>query len=472
MKRKIAFLEANEIPFRVFDDYIASRPNSQLARSLPRCRQYTTRAPDTCRLSPWITWPTLQRGVNNEKHGLLSFGQSHAEADTNYPPIWQLLVKRGVRVGVFGQLHTWPLPERAERYAFYVPDTFASTPESHPDALTPFQNFNLIMARQSPRNVSPAFDLGSLAAFLLRAPRLGLRLKTLLAIARHLIEERTQGWKRARRRTFQPVLAFDLYMKQLEQERPDYSCFFTNHVASAMHRFWAARYPDEYEQLELSPEWKRRYAGEIFFAMDWLDAMFGRMIAFAQRNPDYLIVTASSMGQAASSGRRIDNQLYLREPAKLLNHAGLTPADWSQRPAMDPTVSLLVSVEKAGQLDQYLARLSIDGTPIRVSVRHGTLFDLWLGQANLEPRPDLITLNGVPVSYANLGFELVAIEDEASSTGYHVPEGSLFVYDPRDASFKDGNRPGVATTDVAPAILANFGVEIPDYMNAPGAIRL
>jgi hypothetical protein len=320
--------------------------------------------------------------------------------------------------------------------------------------------------------VSAAFDLGSLAAFLLRAPRLGLRRATLLAIARHLVEEQAQSWKRARRRTFQPVVAFDLYMKLLERERPDYSSFFTNHVASAMHRFWAALYPGDYEQLELGLDWQRRYSGEIFFAMDWLDAMLGRLIAFAQRNPDYLVVAASSMGQAASSGRRIDNQLYLREPAKLLEHAGLTPADWSQRPAMDPTVSLLVSVEKAGQLDQYLARLSIDGTPLRVSVRHGTLFDLWLGQSNLEPRPDLITLNGVPIPYADLGFELVAIEDEASSTGYHVPEGSLLVYDPRDGSIQDGQRPIVATTDVAPAMLASFGIEAPDYMSEPGKILL
>ncbi len=472
MRRKIAFLEANEIPFPIFDDYIASRPNSKLARSVPRCRQYTTRTPDTCRLSPWITWPTLHRGVNNEKHRLLSFGQSHAEADAAYPPVWQLLVDRGLSAGVFGPLHTWPLPEHPENYAFFLPDTFASTPESYPEVLTSFQKFNLIMARRSPRNVSAAVDIRSLTPFLLRAPRLGLRAKTSVAIARHPIGERRQTWKRARRRTFQPVLAFDLYMKQLEQHRPDFSNFFTNHVASAMHRFWAARYPDQYEQLELSQEWQQRYSGEIFFAMDWLDDMFGRLIAFAHRNPDYLIVTASSMGQAAASGQRIANQLYLREPAKLMGHAGLTPADWSQRPAMDPTVSLLVSAEKAGQLGQYLSRLSIDGEPIRVSVRHETLFDIALGQSNLEPRSDLVTQNRVPIPYSELGFELVEIEDEAGSTGYHVPEGSLLIYDPGDASIKDGSRPTVSTTDVAPAILANFGMEIPDYMNAPGAIPL
>ena len=145
---------------------------------------------------------------------------------------------------------------------------------------------------------------------------------------------------------------------------------------------------------------------------------------------------------------------------------------------MDPTVSILVSKAKAAQLNQYLAALAIDGEPIRVSVRDGTLFDLWLGQANLDPAPDLVTLNGAPVQFDDLGFALVEIEDEAGSSGSHVPEGILFIYDPLESSVKsirpakDGIRPIISTTDVAPAILANFGLAIPDYMNRPGAIRL
>jgi len=59
MPRKIVLFEANEIPYPILDDFIASHPESRLARELPRCRQYTTETADTGSLSPWITWPTL-----------------------------------------------------------------------------------------------------------------------------------------------------------------------------------------------------------------------------------------------------------------------------------------------------------------------------------------------------------------------------------------------------------------------------
>ena len=132
VQRKIVLLEANEIPSRVLDQYMSERPGSVLARTLPECRRYETRAADTCALSPWITWPTLHRGVNNESHGLLYFGQDLTDADARFPPIWQLLQEGGISTGVFGPMHSSPLPDNASDYAFFVPDTFAIRPSVIP----------------------------------------------------------------------------------------------------------------------------------------------------------------------------------------------------------------------------------------------------------------------------------------------------------------------------------------------------
>ena len=65
---------------------------------------------------------------------------------------------------------------------------------------------------------------------------------------------------------------------------------------------------------------------------------------------------------------------------------------------------------------------------------------------------------------------MTAVEDEAGSTGYHIPEGILVVYDPQDTSVRPSGPRSISTTDVATALLDHFGLEIPDYMSAPGAI--
>lgn len=470
MTRKIILLEANEIPDRVLDFYMVEHPESSLARKLPGCERFSTIAADTCPLSPWITWPTLHRGVNNEAHGILHFGQDLSRADAAYPPVWKLLMEGGVSTGVFGPMHSSPLPSDAAGYDFFLPDTFAHTPESRPDALTSFQDFNLTMARNSPRNVSRSIDVGTLASFLIRAPSLGLRPSTVFAILGQLVDERRDAWKATRRRTYQPVLAFDLYMKQLAKKKPAFSNFFTNHVASAMHRYWAALFPEDFDDLELDEEWQSKFRGEIDFAMGWTDSFFDRLTRFADAHPEYVVVMASSMGQEASSGKRVDTQLYLRDPAPLLAQAGIPDDQWERRPAMDPTVSLYIPEQAGEDFARFLDSIRIQGESVEYARKEGGFFDLVFGQVNVDPEVDELLVGGERLEFESLGFEMTAVEDEAGSTGYHIPEGILVVYDPQDTSVRPSGPRSISTTDVAPALLDHYGLQIPDYMSAPGAI--
>jgi hypothetical protein len=120
MPRRIILYELNEVPWRVLHEFVAVRPMSYLARLLPVMHRFDTFAEDRSELSPWITWPTLHRGVTDEWHGILNFGQDQRTVDREYPPIWELLARRGVSVGVCGSLHTYPLPPAVERYSFFI----------------------------------------------------------------------------------------------------------------------------------------------------------------------------------------------------------------------------------------------------------------------------------------------------------------------------------------------------------------
>jgi len=469
--KKVILYELNEVPFRVLDDFCANHPESTFAKKLRMCSQYETFSEDTAPLSPWITWPSLHRGVTDRFHHIRAFGQDLAEVDRMHPPIWKILAENSIRTGVCGSLHSYPLPAGLDRYAFYLPDTFAKTAESFPGFLTTFQEFNLQMARNSPRNVSKAIPLGPTLRVLGNASRIGLRPRTFVALGAQLKDEVFHPWRSTRRRSFQSVLQFDVFLKLLVHTQPDFASFFSNHVASAMHRYWAAAYPEDYERNQYDSGWIARYRCEIEFAMEWADRFFTDLVSFVEAHRGYVLWVATSMGQAAWNGYPVDTQLYLKDAARFASSMGLEPGTWSTRPAMLPVVNLFVDESRQRRFEESLKQLIIDGKPFEFSTASGGFFSLHFGHVNLHRTPQMAVLRGKPVPFSQLGLECRDIEDKAASSGYHIPNGMLLVYDPGRVPLRlKEERPGISTLEIAPALLANFGVPIPSYMKKPSII--
>ena len=86
------------------------------------------------------------------------------------------------------------------------------------------------------------------------------------------------------------------------------------------------------------------------------------------------------------------------------------------------------------------------------------------GQVDLSGQKQHALVGADQIGFATLGLENVEIEDGGMACAYHIPEGCLFIYDPQDPRVKpDG--PAISTLDIAPALLSNFSVEVPGYMN-------
>ncbi len=463
----VVVFELNEVPWRVLDWWVERHPSSNLARLVATSDAFTSVTPDEGHLSPWITWPTLHRGVPNTVHGIGFFGQDTAPADGVAPPWWVLAADAGRRVGLFGLLHTSTLPADVERYAFWVPDTFAPEPDTHPAALEAFQAFNLSMARASARNVSTGIDVPAALAFLRRAPRLGLRPRTVATIIGQLVAERRRPLVRVRRRSLQSVLAFDLFERQLRRARPDAAAFFTNHVASAMHRYWAATFPEDYpsESFGFDDDWIATWDGELDAALVHADAMTGRLLDHAARTGATLVV-ASSMGQQAAQGTPVRRQLHLADVGRFLADAGIGADDVEVRPAMVPQVNVVVATGKVDVLRERLASLAVGGRPIEWTVADDGFASMTFGQAD-DAIGD-VTVAGEVRDPASLGLSIVEIEDEVSSTGYHVPEGILLVHRPGGPRRPQAEaRPQVPTTAVAPFLLGELGVAPAAHHGAP-----
>jgi hypothetical protein len=461
MSRKIILFELNEVPWRVLDDYARDNPHGPLARLLAQASLLETTAHDTS-LSPWITWPTVHRGVTDEDHTISDFNQDLSEIDRAYPPLWQLLARRGVPTGVFGSLHSYPLPADAADYCFYVPDVFAAGSECFPQRLELFQSFNLSMSRESARNVSARVPWSQAARFLAAAPGLGLKPRTLLDLGLQLLDERRRNWVKARRRTYQVRLAFDLFLRQLERTQPAFCTFFTNHVASSMHRYWAARYPGDYQQFEYDPSWVGTYCHEIDWTMRQCERMVARLLKFIQRRPEYNLWIATSMGQAATEASIVHTQMYLKNVDRFLARLGLARGDWQTRPAMLPRVILQVAAEQCTRFERGLQSITIPGRgPLPWKQLSPGVYRIHPGALqNLTDEPFLV--DGRPVPLAELGFVNEPIQDAAGSNAYHVPGGALAVFDPRAASTAP-RRQQIDTHEIAPLILRALDVAPPAH---------
>ncbi|MFT3743652.1 MAG: hypothetical protein QM785_05080 [Pyrinomonadaceae bacterium] len=460
---KLIFFELNEVPVRILDYYRHARRNSWLAKNYLNLKKYETYSENIGHLSPWNTWPTVHRGVSNERHYISDFNQDLIEVDREFPPIWDILTKNGVKTGVFGSFHSYPLPSELTNYDFYVPDVFAAGSECFPASIDIFQDVNLKLSRESARNVDRSVPFGQIARLVSKITDLGFRPSTMLDIGGHLAQERVAPWKATRRRTYQSVLAFDVFYKLLRSRKPDFVTFFTNHVASSMHRYWAALFPDDYENQKYEQDWIETYGGEIVFAMDKTDKMLARLGAFVDANPEYKLIVTSSMGQNAIECEPFETQLYVDDKVKFMAVLGVEAGDFEPLPSMLPQFNFAISESRNAEVENKLTSLAVNGEPIVFRHLAGKGFSVDLGHQNLKETT--ISLGGRSIDLDESGLKNVVIEDKSSSTAYHIPEGHLFIYHPSFAASAVANEQ-MPTAEIASLILHNFGVERPNYMTS------
>lgn len=461
--RNIILFELNEVPFRVIDYYYEKFPQSTLAQTLSKSYQFETLTKDEGHLHPWSTWPTIHRGVNNEKHGIKDIGQDLTKVNKDYPSIWEILKNKEIKTGVCASLHTYPVPENYCDYKFFIPDPFSPVPKAHPKHVIPFQKFNLDMARKSVRNVDISINKLGAIKLGLSFPKLGITFSTIKDVIGQIISERRASWKSTRRRTYQSVLAFDVFYKLLKKEKPQFATFLSNHAASAMHRYWAATFPKDYKDNNLSEEWINRYSGEIDFAMHKFDKFLAKLVRFVDRHPEYKLVVASSMGQKATKAEPLISELAVADFSSFLSSLGMNEEEYEILPAMHPQYNLNVKADFEEKFINALKDISVKGESINFREKENGFFSLDFGHTNLTS--DDIKLNDAICSPNEIGLVNQLVDEEASGTAYHTPVGSMFIYDPKNLQANKDRLFNIDTTRIAPSILKNFNIERPEYMN-------
>ena len=319
------------------------------------------------------------------------------------------------------------------------------------------------MVDKSARNVSTGVSVDKAAALLPHLLKLGFSFSTAYKVASQLISERTDKNRKSRRRILHGVLAFDVFFSQLKRTKPDFVTFFTNHVASSMHRYWAAAYPTEFQQNEFDSDWIQTYANEIDFAMSQTDSMLDRLVNFVHKNPEYSLLVSTSMGQGANLGKAISKQVFVKDASTFMNVLGVDDHSWSRRRVMLPRFAVIVSEDKNEQLCKIAQTLRVAGKKVKHEMKDGGFHMFHFGMEDIADENAYIEFNNHRYTFDEAGLENTEIEDKSGSSGYHITSGLLMSYNPL------GNGQGmlddaIDTREIVPFILNQFDISRPSYM--------
>jgi hypothetical protein len=422
----ILLLEINEIPWRLIDRYAGLPEFASIRRFLRQAHQFTTVAVDTGELSPWVTWPTLHRGMNNERHGIKNLGQDPATFKGK--PIWEEIREQGGSIGICGSMQSWP-PIQPGENGFYVPDTFAHDESCRPPYLNPLQALNLSLVRINGRVVSRALPgasriLRGVSSF----AKSGITPGTCARIAGQLLGEFFDRSITARRPIFQTILFWDVFRKHFNPRRPpQFSTFFTNHIAGVMHRYWHDVFPEDFPHG--TPAAGRSREPLMRFSLRVLDDMLTEVLEWAALNPELVVIFASSMGQdAIHRGYHEGVEVVVEDLALLMSCTGISREDYIPLLAMVPRVAVEIGdSERRARARRVLAGAVCGEGKHFISVQEiGSSLSITVHTPTLKQMSgDTFFIDGRAIAWSEAGLRKQDIEP---GTAYHIPEGSLAVY--------------------------------------------
>ena len=451
--------ELNEVPFKLIKKYVELKPQSAFARILKKGKLIDTITYDTGELHPWTTWPTLHRGVNNDKHNIQFINQPLSKS-RNYPPLWDILQDNGYKIGVFGSLQSYP-PKIKKNVLFYLPDTFSPEPKAYPNNLQTYQEFNLKVCSEN-KAISLDISKDLYFKFIELLIKKILSIKSILKVLIHVFKEKFNPKYKTRRALIQPILGFDLFYKSLNKFNPEFTTFFTNHVAGIIHRYWSDLFPEDFPEndLKIKDKFKR---DSVIKAMDIADQQINILMKYCDKNSKNLWI-ASSMGQEKRKDISSTVDLQIFNMKLFLKSLNLNPKNYKEQPAMQPDICIKCSLnDDVGKLIKAIEIVRDNGN-------NQIFFERYKSQdkvvnLSIVITKDLLTdkiikINNKVQNPENLGIKFI---NRDAGTAYHTPKGILIMYGPAASRF-DMAGDLLDTTKIAPMILKIFGIKSPEYM--------
>ena len=300
-------IEANEIPKEVFEWY-AKNSNGILSKTINSFGIVKTLLDDEEEefLYPSQAWASISTGLPASTHKIRWYND--AKEDTKF--YWRELVKKNKSVGLMNVLHTGSISNKESlKYDFIFPDFFSLKPEVNIKQYRNFQIFNHNMSVSSGRKTSKKTLLLNAIKSFIRRPIPSSWGISFIDFSKWIniilsIKNDSEVLRNA-----QFILQQRIFLNINKQNLGnDLLVFFTNHVASCLHR----NFHDLNDYSENKDKKEKIYQSMGIFD-DFLKEL--RKI-----NPNREIVIISAMGQKLNT--KVDENYKLNNSTdyKLTNH--------------------------------------------------------------------------------------------------------------------------------------------------------
>ncbi|KGF91984.1 MULTISPECIES: hypothetical protein [Prochlorococcus] len=427
--KSLIIYELNEIPKKVLEHYIYKYPRSNLAKLCRKDGYSETFTSDAGELHPWSSWPTFHRGVNSQKHKIKFLNQDISKA-TKFPPIWQKLKEEGFSIGIFGSLQSFP-PLKGKNVKFFLPDTFAPYPNAYPKYLEDFQTFNLALTMRNKAHTR-GIEYRDIRKFLKLILNGMFSIQTLYKIFSHVFLEILNTKFKSRRSLIQPILGFDVYFKLLKKHKPQFSTFFSNHVAGIMHRYWKDSFPEDFKENKNKYLRDSFNAASLDIALNIADYQIGLLLDF-QNNRGGKIWVVSALGQKAINWGEYIPEITLDSEDDLLNLMGLEKTNYKFVPSMHPDINVECKNKLAlkNLRSSFASLTDLDDCKLfieRYEPVNNTI-NFTLNSSKVLSKTNKLKYNNITYGLSNFGFSFV---ERDLGTGYHFPKGIFISNDPYD----------------------------------------
>jgi hypothetical protein len=396
-------------------------------------------------LEPWIQWPTVHSGLTFAEHRIFHLGDGR---NLTKKCVGELLSDAGVPVGICGSMNL----NYGRLNGYLLPDPWDKEGMAHPDWLTPFYRTIARQVQESSRTEAGSRkEMLSFAWFLLRN---GLKAGTAWALVRQLWQERRDAGVRWRRAMLLDRLLYDVFRSLNRRLGVRFATFFCNSTAHFQHYHWRNMQPERFPvPPPATDHHSLRHA--IPDGYRSMDRILGR---FLKDYPDATLLLCTALSQQPWTNTT-KCTYRPRSFDEFLAFARVRVTSAAVKPVMAEQFHVeCATSETAAQAEESLRNLDLAGQPLLMVKREGN--SIFAGcrvtEAAALERPVTRRDDGVTRRFGDLFYMIHTMR-----SGRHHPDGVLWVRNGRPQVV----RQKVPLIDIAPTILAQFGVEPPEYMH-------
>ena len=232
-----------------------------------------------------------------------------------------------------------------------------------------------------------------------------------MIIIKYIILEKIGVNSKKQRAVLQAELAFHEYFKLLANECPQFSTFFSNHVAGMLHRYWT-----DYMENK-----NKKRGSEVSKAMKVADKMIGKLYSFSIKQ-GYELWIAGSMSQEFVNWADSGAEITVRDINRLKKQVDID-GNIEEGLAMHPDICLICRDEVIkNEIRDKLGNLRDSDGKKLLDIRYETKKEINLKAVkSMRLKVDkTVYFEGSKCNLEEYGLEIIERE---KGTGYHKRRG-------------------------------------------------